>query len=55
MHPKKIRNIELKGIHAYPTLEAQIRRFKELNWNDAHAVDINTLHDRQSAQAEMKR
>ncbi|CAM0137738.1 unnamed protein product [Umbelopsis sp. WA50703] len=51
----KSRNIELKGIHAYPTLEAQIQRFKQLNWNGAFAVDINTLHDRPSAQSEIKR
>ncbi|KAG2175546.1 hypothetical protein INT43_001193 [Umbelopsis isabellina] len=51
----KSRNIELKGIHAYPTLEAQIQRFKQLNWGGALAVDINTLHDRPSAQNEIKR
>ncbi|KAI8088861.1 S-adenosyl-L-methionine-dependent methyltransferase [Halteromyces radiatus] len=40
-----IRNIELKGIHAFPSLEHQERRFLDLGWNYAKAVDINTIHD----------
>ncbi|KAH8550415.1 leucine carboxyl methyltransferase 1 [Umbelopsis sp. PMI_123] len=51
----KLRNIELKGIHAYPTLDTQIQRFKDLNWYNAHAVDINTLHDQRNSQEEIKR
>ncbi|KAG0191913.1 hypothetical protein DFQ28_010604 [Apophysomyces sp. BC1034] len=39
------RNIELKGIHAFPDLTDQQRRFKNLGWDDATAVDINTVHD----------
>ncbi|KAI8370346.1 leucine carboxyl methyltransferase 2-like protein [Radiomyces spectabilis] len=40
------RNIELKGIHAYPDLSDQEKRFKALNWDGAKAVDINTIHDK---------
>jgi tRNA wybutosine-synthesizing protein 4 len=39
------RSIDLKGIHAFPDLEYQVDRFK-LCWDDAKAVDINTIHDK---------
>ncbi|CAO3632260.1 unnamed protein product [Cunninghamella echinulata] len=38
-------NIELKGIHAFPTLLHQENRFRDLGWDYAKAVTINTLHD----------
>ncbi|KAL1935866.1 hypothetical protein VTP01DRAFT_5006 [Rhizomucor pusillus] len=39
------RNIELKGLEAFPDLADQERRFMQLGWNGAKAVDINTIHD----------
>ncbi|KAF7721405.1 hypothetical protein EC973_004711 [Apophysomyces ossiformis] len=39
------RNIELKGIHAFPALVDQENRFKNLGWDNATAVDINAIHD----------
>ncbi|KAI8336809.1 leucine carboxyl methyltransferase [Chlamydoabsidia padenii] len=41
----QMRNIELKGIHDYPSLLHQERRFLDLGWNHAKAIDINTIHD----------
>ncbi|KAI8350620.1 leucine carboxyl methyltransferase 2-like protein [Choanephora cucurbitarum] len=41
----KSRDIDLKGIHAFPDLVHQENRFKELGWQSAKAVDINKIHD----------
>lgn len=41
----KSRNIDLKGIHAFPDLLHQEKRFLDLGWQHAKAVDINTIHD----------
>ncbi|KAF9578598.1 hypothetical protein BGW38_005520 [Lunasporangiospora selenospora] len=50
----KARQIELPGIHAYPSLKSQEERFMSRGWISAKAVDMNTLHDSIS-EAEMKR
>ncbi|GAA5813458.1 hypothetical protein MFLAVUS_006936 [Mucor flavus] len=42
----KSRNIDLKGIYAFPDLIHQENRFKDLGWQSATAVDINTIHDK---------
>ncbi|KAI8878956.1 leucine carboxyl methyltransferase [Backusella circina FSU 941] len=47
------RNIDLKGIHAFPDLEHQADRFKA--WDDAMAVDINTIHDKYLNREEVAR
>ncbi|ORZ03045.1 leucine carboxyl methyltransferase 1 [Syncephalastrum racemosum] len=39
------RDIQLKGIHAYPDLQHQERRFLDLGWRFAKAVDTNAIHD----------
>ncbi|KAI7901788.1 leucine carboxyl methyltransferase [Cokeromyces recurvatus] len=49
------RNIELKGIYAFPDLTHQERRFKDLGWQNAKAVDMNTIHDTYLSRAEMSR
>ncbi|CAG8463375.1 84_t:CDS:2 [Diversispora eburnea] len=41
----KLRNIELRGIHAYPDLESQKSRFLSRGWSHAEAIDINEIHD----------
>lgn len=51
----KSRNIDLKGIHAFPDLIHQEKRFKELGWKSAMAVDINTIHDKYLGKTEMMR
>ncbi|KAI9314464.1 S-adenosyl-L-methionine-dependent methyltransferase [Dichotomocladium elegans] len=40
------RDIDLKGIHAYPELEDQKQRFLQLGWDGAKAVDLNEMHDK---------
>lgn len=49
------RKIELKGIHAYPNLEDQERRFMNLGWDGAKAVDIKTVHDRYLSRDDLNR
>ncbi|KAF9899330.1 hypothetical protein BX616_003094 [Lobosporangium transversale] len=39
------RQIELPGIHAYPSLKSQEERFLSRGWLAAKAVSMNTLHD----------
>jgi tRNA wybutosine-synthesizing protein 4 len=51
----KSRNIELKGIQAYPDLEHQEKRFIDLGWQAAKAVDINAIHDKYTSQEELSR
>ncbi|CAG8483406.1 618_t:CDS:2 [Paraglomus occultum] len=41
----RMRNIELRGICAYPSLESQKERFLKRGWTHAEAIDINELHD----------
>lgn len=51
----KSRNIELKGIHAYRDLEHQEKRFIDLGWQAAKAIDINEVHDKYTNQEEIAR
>ncbi|KAF9360238.1 hypothetical protein BGX34_007878 [Mortierella sp. NVP85] len=41
----KARQIELPGIHAYPSLKSQEERFLARGWLAAKAVNMNTLHN----------
>ncbi|KAF9902734.1 hypothetical protein EC991_004585 [Linnemannia zychae] len=41
----KARNIELPGIHAYPSLKSQEERFTSRGWQAAKAVNMNKLHE----------
>ncbi|KAF8925848.1 hypothetical protein BGZ58_000422, partial [Dissophora ornata] len=50
----KARQIELPGIHEYPSLKSQEERFLSRGWLAAKAVTMNTLHDSLSVD-EMKR
>lgn len=40
------RNIELKGIFAYPDLATQMTRYKERGWSHATATDMQTIYDK---------
>ncbi|CAO3625477.1 unnamed protein product [Mucor fragilis] len=51
----KSRNIELKGLQAFPDLIHQERRFKDLGWENAIAVDMNTIHDKYLNRSEILR
>lgn len=51
----KSRNIDLKGIHAFPDLGHQEKRFLDLGWQHAKAVDINTIHDKYLDRKEITR
>lgn len=51
----KSRNIDLKGIHAFPDLIHQEKRFLDLGWQNAKAVDINTIHDKYLDRKEITR
>ncbi|KAI7890654.1 S-adenosyl-L-methionine-dependent methyltransferase [Mucor mucedo] len=51
----KSRNIDLKGIHAFPDLIHQEKRFLDLGWQHAKAVDINTIHDKYLDRKEIAR
>lgn len=55
IHNLKSRNIDLKGIHAFPDLAYQENRFKDLGWQSAKAVDINTVHDKYLDKNEISR
>ncbi|KAF9159732.1 Leucine carboxyl methyltransferase 1 [Mortierella sp. AD010] len=50
----KARQIELPGIHAYPSLKSQEERFLSRGWIAAKAVDMNALHG-SLPESEMKR
>ncbi|KAG0300585.1 hypothetical protein BGZ97_003156, partial [Linnemannia gamsii] len=50
----KARQIELPGIHAYPSLKSQEERFTSRGWQAAGAVNMNNLHESLSDQ-ELKR
>lgn len=50
----RARQIELPGIHAYPSLKSQEERFTSRGWQAAQAVNMNRLHESLSEQ-EMKR
>ncbi|KAF9572865.1 hypothetical protein EC968_009349 [Mortierella alpina] len=50
----KARQINLPGIHAYPSLKSQEERFLSRGWLAAKAVDMDTLHASLSDE-EMKR
>ncbi|CAO3563948.1 unnamed protein product [Mortierella alpina] len=50
----KARQIDLPGIHAYPSLKSQEERFLSRGWLAAKAVDMNALHASLSDE-EMKR
>ncbi|KAF9152245.1 hypothetical protein BG015_005556 [Linnemannia schmuckeri] len=50
----KARQIELPGIHAYPSLKSQEERFTSRGWQAAKAVNMNKLHESLSEQ-ELKR
>ncbi|KAF9280078.1 hypothetical protein BGZ68_007520 [Mortierella alpina] len=50
----KARQIDLPGIHAYPSLKSQEERFLSRGWLAAKAVDMNNLHASLSDE-EMKR
>ncbi|KAF9355388.1 hypothetical protein BGX26_006636 [Mortierella sp. AD094] len=50
----KARQIELPGIHAYPSLKSQEERFLSRGWIAAKAVSMNALHE-SLPESEMKR
>ncbi|ORZ25893.1 S-adenosyl-L-methionine-dependent methyltransferase [Absidia repens] len=52
---ERMRNIELKGIHDFPSLAHQERRFLDVGWDNAMALDINTIHNSVLDQQERSR
>ncbi|KAJ2437004.1 carboxy methyl transferase for protein phosphatase 2A [Coemansia sp. RSA 2424] len=42
----RARQIELRGLHAHPTLESTSQRFLSRGWHSAMAVDLADYHDR---------
>ncbi|KAJ1665184.1 carboxy methyl transferase for protein phosphatase 2A, partial [Coemansia sp. RSA 25] len=42
----RARHIELRGLHAHPTLESTSQRFLSRGWHSATAVDLADYHDR---------
>ncbi|KAJ1959218.1 hypothetical protein GGI12_004449 [Dipsacomyces acuminosporus] len=40
------RGLELRGLHAHPTLESTAQRFKSRGWRSALAVDLADYHDK---------
>ncbi|KAG9300692.1 hypothetical protein G9A89_023490 [Geosiphon pyriformis] len=51
----RLRNIELRGIQAYPDVDSQKNRFVSRGWTFAGAVDINQLHDHYIDHKELSR
>lgn len=51
----KARNLELPGIHAFPTLDSQKERFLSACFDHADAVDMKELFDFYISDAEKKR
>ncbi|KAJ2169886.1 carboxy methyl transferase for protein phosphatase 2A [Coemansia sp. RSA 560] len=41
----RARGLELRGLHAYPTLQSNSQRFLDLGWHSAVAVDLATYHE----------
>ncbi|KAJ2905747.1 carboxy methyl transferase for protein phosphatase 2A [Coemansia aciculifera] len=42
----RARLLELRGLHAYPTLESTSQRFMSRGWHSAKAIDLADYHDR---------
>ncbi|TPX35444.1 hypothetical protein SmJEL517_g02181 [Synchytrium microbalum] len=51
----KMRNIELPGIYAYPTLESQKQRYLSAEWHRAESMDVNQIFDSCLSDAEHAR
>ena len=49
------RNIELPGIHAYPTLESQRERYLKAGWELAFAMDLNEFWEGKVNESEKAR
>ncbi|KAJ2686363.1 carboxy methyl transferase for protein phosphatase 2A, partial [Coemansia sp. RSA 1285] len=41
----RARGLELRGLHAYPSLESTAQRFLSRGWKSAQAVDLVQYHD----------
>ncbi|KAJ1738650.1 carboxy methyl transferase for protein phosphatase 2A [Coemansia sp. RSA 1250] len=41
----RTRGLELRGLHAYPTLQSTSQRFLDRGWHSAVAVDLATFHE----------
>ncbi|KAJ3299696.1 hypothetical protein HK104_007624 [Borealophlyctis nickersoniae] len=51
----KTRNIELPGIHTYPTLDSQRQRYLTAGWDRSGAIDLNEFWERQVPDEEKAR
>ncbi|KAJ1817970.1 carboxy methyl transferase for protein phosphatase 2A [Coemansia sp. RSA 2675] len=51
----RARQLELRGLHAYPTLESTSQRFLSRGWHSSTAVDLAAYHDRCIDEGERKR
>ncbi|KAJ2545577.1 carboxy methyl transferase for protein phosphatase 2A [Coemansia sp. RSA 1853] len=51
----RARGLELRGLHAYPTLQSNSQRFLDLGWHSAVAVDLATYHEQLLKDSERER
>ncbi|KAJ1840496.1 carboxy methyl transferase for protein phosphatase 2A [Coemansia sp. RSA 2708] len=51
----RARGLELRGLHAYPTLQSTSQRFLDRGWHSAVAVDLATYHEELVSEAERAR
>ncbi|KAJ3043045.1 Leucine carboxyl methyltransferase 1 [Rhizophlyctis rosea] len=52
---EKARNLELPGIHAYPTLDSQRGRYLKAGWKQAFAMDLNEFWEKRVEEDEKAR
>ncbi|KAJ2847998.1 carboxy methyl transferase for protein phosphatase 2A [Coemansia brasiliensis] len=51
----RARGLELRGLHAYPTLQSTSQRFLDRGWHSAVAVDLATYHEKLVCEDEQSR
>ncbi|KAJ2822994.1 carboxy methyl transferase for protein phosphatase 2A [Coemansia erecta] len=51
----RARGLELRGLHAYPTLQSTSQRFLDRGWHSAVAADLVTYHEQMLSNAERER
>ncbi|PIA18258.1 S-adenosyl-L-methionine-dependent methyltransferase [Coemansia reversa NRRL 1564] len=49
------RGLELRGLHAYPTLQSTSQRFLSRGWHRAAAIDLATYHEQFVQKSELAR
>jgi hypothetical protein len=49
------RGCELKGLAVHPDLESEEKRFLDLGWSAAHALDMNAVYSKFLPKADINR